>query len=337
MRKIVFVLFAVAAIALAASCEKEIRFNGDETQSRLVLYSLARSGEPLFANISSSVFFLKNHYDNKIFTSSLDTMKGSLKVYVNDSKTPYEMYRVHDENEYEEYYYYYYASGTLRYRADYVPSPGDRIRITASFPGFDDVEGETVVPNPGRFTLSSAKATLNANGYMDYDISVHLEDDGSFRKYYAVVPLRWSSWDGGETFDKEYPISISSQDPVFQNTSSDLISIIEGETEETPYYFSDELFRGSSVDFRFSFTDFPGGAYIDYGDHMEPDPNYKVSHTLEFSTLTPSLYNHVLSMRNISYSDLGFLGESATLYSNVKGGYGCVCSSVSLSLPLNIE
>ncbi len=338
MRRIVIYLIAAAlALPFAASCTKEIQFKGDETASKLVLYSLAVPGQELSADLSSSVFFLKRNYDNKLFTSSLDTLRGTVKVYVNGAQQPYLM-RYSPYVPDDEYGYFYFAPSTLRYVSDYVPSEGDRIRIVADFPGFDSVEGETVVPVSGRFSVNSIKVNRSEEGEMNIEVSARVTDDGSGLKYYDVSPIRFFSWDGGETYEQEQVFDITSNDVIFRNTTSDLMSILD-EGEQTSSYFSDELFRGGSYDFKFSFRAWEPlyDEYYGYGD-----PNYsgeKISYlyTVRFTTLTTSLYNHILSMRNLSYSDFGFFGESSTLYSNVKGGYGCVCSSVSLSLPLNIQ
>ena len=137
-------LAALAALFAAASCEKEIEFKGDETTPRLVLYSLSTPGQKLSADVSSSVFFLKQNYDNKLFTSTLDTLKGGLKVYVNGSATPYVMRYTPLE---DDYYSSSWKAPTLHYETDYIPSEGDRIRIVAEFPGFETAEGETRTAN----------------------------------------------------------------------------------------------------------------------------------------------------------------------------------------------
>ncbi|MBR5055786.1 MAG: DUF4249 family protein, partial [Bacteroidales bacterium] len=120
MKKITLLLMFAAAFAV--SCTKEIEFKGDETASRLVLYSLATPGEPLAADLSCSVFFLKKNYDNKLFTSPLDTLRGTVKVYVNGAQTPYVMSYSPNSLSDDDDYYYYFSPGTLRYVSDYVPA-----------------------------------------------------------------------------------------------------------------------------------------------------------------------------------------------------------------------
>ena len=110
-------LAVVVSLFTTSSCEKEIEFRGEETAPRLVLYSLSEPGQRLMADVSSSVFFLKQNYDNKLFTSSLDTLKGGLKVYVNGSATPYVMRYTPME---DDYFSYFRQARTLHYEADYI-------------------------------------------------------------------------------------------------------------------------------------------------------------------------------------------------------------------------
>ena len=326
-------LAVVVSLFTTSSCEKEIEFRGEETAPRLVLYSLSEPGQRLMADVSSSVFFLKQNYDNKLFTSSLDTLKGGLKVYVNGSATPYVMRYTPME---DDYFSYFRQARTLHYEADYIPSEGDHIRIVAEFPGFETAEGETTVPVSGGFSIVSSRRNVSEENVISFDITARVTDRGAASEYYCISPSRWCSYDGGETYERESTFAISSQDPLFMGTTSDLTAILE--EERTSSYFSDVLFSGGSYEFKFSFepgAEFtPGYGYYHDIPVTDPLPDLKYRYDISLVTMTESLYNHVLSMRNVSASAYGFFGESATLFSNVKGGYGCVCSSVSLSLPL---
>ncbi len=310
MKKILFAI--VLASLVFVSCEKTIEFNGRETARKVVLYSQAVAGEPLTARISTSMFFLD--VDMRKYTSLLDTENGSVKVYVNDSETPYEMqyFPVNLEHEWEIAY-------SLEYVCDYVPSCGDRIRIEASFPGFDAVEGETVVPYVPDFKILSIKETHTEDGYVQYDISARLTDDASYSKYYCLMPCSRIT---SEDYSFVSTFGFTSNDVIFQNTDPDLESVISGESG-TSSYFPDSMISGKSHDFNFSFRYYEG-----------PGGEEKVDNLMVMvQTLTDSNYYHLLSMSRIT-NDFGLFSEGITLYSNVKGGYGCVCSVVSLYLQI---
>lgn len=309
MKKFLFAVL-LAAVTLV-SCEKEIKFNGHETAQRVVLYSQAIAGEPLTAAVSASLFFLDR--DSKKYISVLDTITGSVKVYVNGSTTPIVM-----TYEPEELDYPWQVRSKLQYVSDYIPACGDHIRIVADFPGFETVEGETTVPKKPDLEILNVKMAIDEEGVSKYDVTVRIKDDGSYSKYYSLIP---------EAQFEDYfcALDVKSSDIVFQDTANELMSLIGGDDSVVPY-FSDVLFHGDHHDINFKF---------DYNAFwfMSPNEAEECDMVLAVSTLTESLYYHMLSLRQMD-NDLGFFSEGTTLYSNVKGGYGCVCSSVSLYLQL---
>ena len=52
-------MLLISAILLA-SCEKEIEFNGEQVDPKLVINSIVEPGQPVKAYISKSIFFLDN-------------------------------------------------------------------------------------------------------------------------------------------------------------------------------------------------------------------------------------------------------------------------------------
>lgn len=329
MKKII-ALF-VLALALV-SCEKEVRFKGEQTESKLVLYCNAIAGQNLAADVSVSVFFLDRRNGNGDFTEPLDTLKGSVKVYVNGSETPYVM-------EYSplepDYYYYIDDDGTeileamppstLRYSCGYVPEPGDRIRVLASFPGYDDVSGETVVPKNNLNIVSYSTTAIQSDESTRYEVTAIVDDPGDMPLYYAVFPYIREAYDGYDGVF-EYRLDINSSDVVFVDATDQLESLIEGETGSS-HYFSNDLIYGRKHEFKFTFDvrDY-------YGKNDDDDTEYTLF--LNFQTLSDSFYYHMSSMNKLENSTFGLFGEGVTLYSNVRGGYGTVCASASNSVYL---
>jgi hypothetical protein len=70
-----FILLAISAILLA-SCEKEIEFNGEQTDPKLVVNSIVGTNEPVKAYISKSYFFLD--YDENTGHEKKVLMQASL-------------------------------------------------------------------------------------------------------------------------------------------------------------------------------------------------------------------------------------------------------------------
>ena len=132
------ILLAISAILLA-SCEKEIEFNGEQTDPKLVINSLVEPGQPVSAAISKSFFFL----DNDANTIAPDNLVATLYVNGNligemtphyDTIISYDIWDPNDPN-----------LGHVQkvYTHEYCPVEGDIVKITATANGFDEVEGAT--------------------------------------------------------------------------------------------------------------------------------------------------------------------------------------------------
>lgn len=333
--------FALLVFILAlASCEKEVKFRGEQTDSKLVLYCNAAAGDSLVANVSVSIFFL-DRVSGDSFISGLDSLKGSVKVYVNGSVTPYIMrysprepvYMIYDPDNPE--HNVAFPPETIRYSCDYIPKEGDHIKVVASFPGFDEVSGETTVPHNNMKMLDCNVTKMN--DFYRYDITACVEDPGTGPLYYAVYP---SIKESGVDFDYsfEYALGFTSSDIVFADATDQLISFIEGE-DSSPQYFSNDLVYGKRHEFKLSFM-IPYYYVEGYPVYNDEDYVYIYEYTLTLGlhTFDESYYYHRSSLEKLN-SEFGLFSEGVTLYSNVKGGYGTVCSSAtnSVTLPLHLQ
>lgn len=62
MKTLHIIWFVLLSISIFTSCEKEIDFDGETTESQLVLNSFITPDSTIAANISESQFFLNNDY-----------------------------------------------------------------------------------------------------------------------------------------------------------------------------------------------------------------------------------------------------------------------------------
>lgn len=348
MKKIYLLM---ASLLTLVSCEKEVKFNGEQLESKLVLYCNATPGEKLVADVSVSVFFLDRLNGNADFTDPLDKDRGSVKVYVNGSDTPYEM----TYSPREPRYYYYdpdnpenqkpYPPETLCYSCDYVPQEGDHIKVVASFPGFDEVSGETTVPENHLKLLDCSLRKLEDNTYR-YEFTACVDDPGTGPLFYAVHPYvkcceRTNDFVDGGYLENEYEYrwDFSSSDVLFANATEQLIAFVEGE-DGVSHYFSNDLVYGKRHEFKFSLditSWYIDGQYETYS-YDGKDYFYETTYDwyLSLQTLDEGFYYHKTSRDQLN-SDFGLFSEGVTLYSNVKGGYGTVCSSVTNSVHLPVK
>lgn len=308
MKKIYFTWIVLMVALCLAACEKTIEFDGEESEPRLTVSALARAGEPFTAYVSSSVFFLNNQ-SLKSFTEDLDVSRGTVRVTVNGT-APVLM---HSEPV--------KMDGSFLYACDYVPQPGDHIVLEAEFPDFDPVRAETSVPLPPRFEVTSLK--YQATGQLELEMTLVLYDDGSYEKYYCLVPKAVIRYEGMED-SYQMPYLYRSDDIVFKDMGTgvfEMYSFLFGDDDLVSCYFSDELIRGKEHEIRIVI---PGV--------QPPEENHRLF--VDLRTVTESLYWYDVSYAQLN-TDFSVFSEGVTLYSNVVGGYGVLCASATTCVEIH--
>ncbi len=318
MKNKLYLCFAALLLTALCGCEKVIEFNGEVTEPRLTLSSQAEVGKPLTAYLASSIFFLADNKGGAAFTEGLDTLRGQVRCFVNG------------ENRVRTFSLVPGVTPTaLCYVADdYVPAPGDHIRIEAEFPGFNPVWAETdmlQLPNFEVVSLEWKPMDMGEewdwmeeeDGYTSYDASLTLAviDDASYDKYYFLQPIiqfrnYWMEEDILQTW------SFTSNDIIFRETAG----VNESQLlENSSNYFSDKMVKGKRYEFTISMTWLPSWDEI---THM----------WVEVATVDEALYWYDKSFIQASSGLNGIFSEGVSLYSNVNGGYGVFCSKTPLWL-----
>lgn len=334
MKKRLILFAMLLGLTALASCTKEIKFRGSESEPRLVLYSLARAGEPLEVEVSESVFFL-NSESGKAFVSDLDVTAGTVKLYVNGGSVPYSLTRREPQKidvdgdgipDYEDL-----PAAPLYYDAPYAPKGGDRLRIEADFPGFDPVSAEITVPVCTSLTVDSVTEKEGVASYWGTthicEMTLTIKRGADPSCYYAITPcLRSTDPDNGEIYLST--LTLESDDYIFQgNGTQDQIN---------------QLLSDDSVDKVFADTMLPSDTYTFRCRFEMPDLQFyrdegvSIDVYLLFTTMGRDLYYYRVSRSQVGYTSFGFLSEATELYSNVVGGYGCFCARSSVEIPLGL-
>ena len=297
MKKFLFSLCAFFLLLTGIGCEKVIEFTGEQTEPRLTLSSQAEAGEPLEAFIASSVFFLSaSHYGTE-FVDNLDPQRGKVRCYVNGATTPLLLEYIPEEQ-----------ATSLHYRAsDYVPAPGDHIRLEAEFPGFDPVWAETSVPLVPACEVVAVKNVSEA-----VEVTLALTDDAACDNYYFLQPLR-ERWEPYMEENVIWAVNFWSNDVIFRERGGS--SAMDAFEEDADNYFSDGLIKGQRHVFVITV----------------PVPrDEEVRLLIHLAAVDESLYWYGRSYNQLMESDwTGFFSEGVTLYSNVHGGYGVFGSAAS--------
>ena len=335
--------FLAMTLGLLSSCEKEIEFNGEHSNPKLVINSLVEPGKPVGAAISKSFFFLENDAS----TLAPDDLVATLYVNGNrigemtphfDTVVSYDIWDPNDSN-----------LGHVRkvYTHDYCPVDGDIVKITASANGFEDVEGVTSAL-PKAVDCQMEVEIMNwysQYSYPYYDGDEHegdslLEIAGTLNltliltdpnpgktDYFRLFANKSKGNYGDENW---YYLSFDYDDPIFgaSMTENDFVDASDLDTRPEGV-FTDMLFDGSTyrlkLEVRFN-------CQVD--EVFDPD-FFRVPFLLEH--LSKEYYNY-LNTCNQGDEVIGFFAEPIQTYSNVTNGFGIVAGTtvdtIWLALPI---
>lgn len=321
---------AMTSAILLTSCEKEIEFNGKQTDPKLVINSLLVPGQPIKANISKSFFFLDNEAETKAPNDlvALLYVNGGLVGEMTphfDTVVSYDIWNPNEPN-----------IGRVQkvYTHDYCPIVGDIVKITASANGFDDVEAVTS-PLPNAVEVRLETKVNYWDSWYDYsyndDNQEYVQD--SLLKMLANVTLTLEITDPNpgqsdcfkvyiESWKTDYPSKntydcyFEYDDPIFGSTlpNNDFVDFSDLETRPQGV-FTDVLFDGRSYQLKFKMT-----VWLSVDDEYDPE-FFQVPIRLEH--LSKEYYNY---LNTCDQGDLTMQlwAEPIQTYSNVNGGYGIV-------------
>ena len=346
MKTNILAYITLSAALLLASCEKEIEFNGKQTDAKLVINSLVEPNEPVKAYVGKSYFFL----DNNESTQAPDDVAVSLFVNGNfigtmerHIDTVYWGGYLWDENGNELPNY----SLKTSFFNDYRPQVGDVVKIVASAPGFDDVEGETsALPKTLNYSMSVEVTQWSDDYYPTYNPQTDDFDGDSLRQIWGKMDLTITINDPnpGQTdlfrlllssrsvYDVEnrWTVSFEYDDPIFgTNLENEFVDFSDLDLSPTGV-FTDVFFDGSSYHLKIKDLYFN----MDLGEDYNPD-FYRAPFTLEH--LSKEYYNYLNTCEQGDV-EFQFFTEPVQTYSNVKGGYGLVAGhtvdTLWVALPL---
>ncbi|MBQ7640646.1 MAG: DUF4249 domain-containing protein [Bacteroidales bacterium] len=326
LSRLFILLFTVVGLA---SCSKEIKFNGDESESKLVIYSVARAGEPLQVEVSHSAFFLKSGpIENYI--GALKPDEGSVKLFVNGSMVPYVLVRREPQPDITDL-----PDAPLFYESTYVPAEGDRLRLVISFPGFDEASAETQVPYCTELTVNSVTPRAVNDEYTGlyhyYDLTLTINRGSDPSCYYGIRPYLHFEYTYAEfTASEYYSWNLESDDFLFQGNGSmtDQLSQLLS-NDDVSMLFANTKIPSSSYTFR--------GSFMGYDIDLMRAEGATANYFLVFTTMNRDLYYYRTSHATASNSSsFSIFSEATSIYSNVKGGYGCFCAASSKKIALGL-
>lgn len=334
MKYIFPTLFSLVLATLLSGCEKEVSLDHLRPAPKLVLNSICMADSLVKVHVSRTWFHTENH-SNTILPDA------EVQLYVNDA---YQGQLAFQDEEADRNYINSYLSG---YRA----TAGDRIRITASAPGFRPVEAETTVPkaNPvHNMQVEVKKDTIFENGWYkirNYEtFRFEFEDDGSQENFYQLDCQRGTPQLGISnnndtiwTYGWEQVILDYSADPVYNTHFTSLDKIFGYGWLATRFgrAFTDKLFNGEKytlqLPLRYPYDSYYGSVPPEESYSYIPETNKPpVLYRICLYSLSGSYYKYLKTLQDKNEdtfsNDLveSGLAEPLRVYTNVREGTGIV-------------
>ena len=323
------IIAIITSTVLLVSCEKEIEFNGEQTDPKLVINSLMEPGQPVKARIGKSCFFLDYERDHSMPEGTV------AQLYINDNFVG-NMDMVTDSIE---VMFYTLQGDSIGYQfekhfqSDYCPQEGDVVKITASAPGFDDVEAETS-PLPNALEAQLSADVAHWDSWYEYAYNdTYEEKTDSLLKMNAEVTLTLEltdpnpgqvdcfkiyipNWKHDHPLQNSYDCSFEYDDPIFGSALPNNEYIDFSDLDTKPLgVFTDVLFDGKSYQLKFKMT-------VWLTVDVEYDPAF-FQLPIKLEHLSKEYYNYLYTCDQGDMS-MQLFAEPIQTYSNVKGGYGIV-------------
>lgn len=297
--KTIRIIGIALVLALAASCEKVIEFNGEYGGEKIVMYSNINPAEPsVKVSLYKSKFFLSRDYSSSIYDGLKDaavtgTVNGTPLAFVKDPSD---------------------KDGV--FTAPCELKAGDEIAIEASHPTLKNVSARTVVPRKADFTVDKWSYDEETS-QMHITLTIH--DDPSTTDYYRIAVLRQIKFASGsyESVSEE-PIEAYSNDMMFMdmNGLSILSSILGEDVASADTVFEDVMLGSDTRTIDIWIFGMPGS-------FLSPTSGIKV----EVQSYSPELFKYAKSLESASGSDMtGFFNEGVSIFNNIEGGIGCVAA-----------
>lgn len=315
------VLFLLIGLAIFTSCEKEIEFNGEQTDPKLVINSLVEPGKRVEASMSKSCFFLQNPLDMQA-PADLQAL-----LYVNGvlvgGMTPFAdtVWELYSDD-------YTVRSGFYN---DYCAQVGDIIRITAAANGYDDVEGTTSpLPTPVEVQAAYELTDWHSEYFHNFNYETFEYEEDSLLFITGTMNLtvtladpnpgvsdcfRLSTGLNNKYYGYPCYLSCNYNDPVFGGSFSESEFLISDIASQPEGVFTDLLFDGSSYQIKMEVY---FNCQLGLDDVAE---SYRVPFLMEHLTKE---YLNYLSTCDQGDMSMQIWAEPIQTYTNVTNGFGIV-------------
>lgn len=329
MKTLHIIWFVLLSISIFTSCEKEIDFDGETSESQLVLNSFITPDSTIAANISESQFFLNNDYLFKAVENA------EVSIYCNGILKETMQHSLNGK----------YISATK-------PEVGDIVKLVVKVPEKDEITGETTIyPKANVVKLDSiviwtgAKPIIETVNTVDNGLPktetivvgkyrfrtiryiLTFEDAATMKNYYRLVVSQTSTFNGKKKVNYDYTL-----DDIVSGNTKDLLPGIPAinESKNQFHVFTDELINGKTYPLSFTIRD---TASIYLPEYQRPLPKKTVE--IDLQSVCNNFYLF-LKTRSDQQTANQLFSEPIQIFNNVTGGIGLVGSYTSNVLKVNL-
>ncbi len=305
------VLMIMAIVAV--SCESVIKFRGEGTDPKTVIYSLLHPDSLIRVSVAVSHTVFDERYEpeqikNAVVRVFRDDVLLETLDYVPSVTRP---------DWYPSDPYSRYASGVNK------PERGSTYRIEVEIPGMEKASGEAMVPEAVPIIRIDTSSVIREWGERQLEVKVKFRDPGGEENLYRMTARGIAGGYYGNK-DEPYlpfnPVIVTETDLGYGLWGEPLITpkqeddFFEMNLQNTYSLFSDELIAGKEYDLTLRYN------------YWRPDTDYyEFAHAyFMLHSLSRDLYLYLRSFSAHMQIRDNFLAEPVMVYTNVTNGLGIV-------------
>ncbi len=327
------IILTAALTASLSSCFSEFD-PGIDDKHVLCMNANLRAGEEVRVQLSRTWTWTEGAYSSEVEEPDFTITDATVDLYVNGKFVEHMVPKVW-ENEFV--WGQPFGQDIKGFACNYIPQPGDVVRLHASNAEYGEAEAEVTIPQPveiDKVEYFPRDVTLWDDVLtMDLEMLVYFTDPADRTNYYLFDIGRQSKGDYIE--DEEGLFSFVGEDVSFwfsdysEPLFSEHISPLESVISDTYGYtvFSDRQIGGKQYPLHIRVQ-----SLRFHNANPDNNPDYNATIDLKLYSISESYYRHVLSVWVANEGIAGSLGsvglgEAVFANSNVSSGAGVVAAS----------
>lgn len=287
MKYITPLLLLLVLIFSFQGCEKEIPFDSEVSEPKLVLNSLFTSDSVWKVHVSQSLSVLDNNDLNEVLDAMVSIKDEAGATVANLAHQGDGLYEAATE----------------------MPVPSQTYRIDVSAPGYEPVSATDAIPGAVQILSLDTTFRVNEDSTVDLDIELTFTDPAGESNFYMIDLIHDVTFIfGQDTFPQRYNVYLNCTDPNIETDNS-----FSGGGFEDYYQYillKDAAIDGRTYTLKFTLDDW----YV--------ERNFENTLTLSLIASSEAFFNYRRSYQAFSNTQGNPFSQPVQVFSNVEGGHG---------------